>query len=142
MKFPSMRGVVSYGSGVYGGKIDASNPRAGVVDDGNIAWPERVLEARRMWPQADAADFEPLDPRGRRWRDKASGVEYIQPGGAPLLSPGQESTRFISCFFVNSDGYLVFLQRADIEQTIYGPTSSVHIHNLGPAGPVPEGGIQ
>jgi hypothetical protein len=52
------------------------------------------------------------------WRDKATGVEYHQEPGAPLLGVGTDSVRFVSCFLVVGDK-LVFLARADIDQGIY-----------------------
>ncbi len=87
-----------------------------MVDDGNVAWPERLAEARKQWAQGRLADFEPLGRR--RWRDKASGVEYRQVHGAPLLSIGTDATRNISLFLV-ADGKLVFLARADAIEGTY-----------------------
>lgn len=97
----------------WGRKITPDGSRAGVVDDGNVAWPERVAEAARQWPQAQPEDFDKVGKR--LWRDKATGVEYREQHGAPLLGIGTEAVRFISVFFV-LDGRLTFLARADIHQ--------------------------
>jgi len=127
MRFPgrNQRPAGEPYAGVYGGQVRVDSSRQGRVDDGNIAYDERVAQARRSWPEARREDFEQIDQRGRRFRDKASGVTYARARGAPLLAAGEESTRFISCFFVGSDGYLVFLQPADIDEAIHGPVSYV-----------------
>jgi hypothetical protein len=100
--------------GAWGAELTADNSRDGFVDDGNIAWPERVTQASRQWPQVPAEDFERVGRR--RWRDKASGLLYRQSDGAPLHSIGTDATRFISAFFVSLDGRIVFLERADIPE--------------------------
>ena len=99
--------------GVIGMQIEADTTREGVIDDGNVAWPDRIFEARRQWPEARLEDFEKVGKR--LWRDKASGVEYRQAHGAPLLDIGTDATRFISCFIIVG-GSLVFLERSDIPQ--------------------------
>ena len=111
--------------------FDASNPRAGVEDDGNLAWPERREQARRLWTEADAADFEAVDHKGRIWRDLGSGIAYRALSGAPLLSVG-EPTRAVSCFFVLGDnpGRLVVLRRADYQEELRGPVQHVHARRV------------
>ena len=52
---------------------------------------------------------------GRRWRDRASGLEYRQADGCPLLAIGTDAVRFITSFFVLG-GRLHFLERADIPE--------------------------
>jgi hypothetical protein len=42
----------------WGGRLDEDTSRAGTVDDGLVAWPERIIEAERQWTQAKASDFE------------------------------------------------------------------------------------
>ena len=130
---PSMRGVVPHGA--RGEQLTPNTSRAGVVDDGSIAYPERIEQARRSWPQADAADFEPLDPKGRRWRDLASGTEYKALTGAPLLASG-EATRFVTAFFV-AGGRMVFLE-PDVDRTIHGPVQHVYAQRIGPESPGPD----
>jgi hypothetical protein len=102
-------------AGVIGYEVTADTSREGYVDDGNIAWPERIAQARVQWPQADVADFERIGRR--RWRDRASGMEYREEPGAPLLSIGTDATRNISLFFI-CDGKLTFLSRADLPEGI------------------------
>ena len=102
-----------YGA-AWGQQIQADTSRAGVVDDGNVAWPERIAQAANQWPQADVADFERVGRR--RWRDRATGIEYRAEPGAPLLSGvGTDATRNICLFFV-CDGKLTFLSRADFPE--------------------------
>ena len=96
-----------------GRKLTTDSSRRGVVDDGKIAWPERVYEARRQWAEVPAEDFERVGRR--RWRDRGSGLDYREAGGGPLLGIGTDSVRFISAFFV-AEGKLVFLERADIPE--------------------------
>ncbi len=111
-----MTGYVDAYGGAWGQEIKADDTRQGVIDDGNVAWEERVVEARRQWPQGSASDFERVGKR--RWRDMASGIVYRQAHGAPLLSVGTDANRFISVFFVES-GKLVFLERADIDPGVF-----------------------
>jgi hypothetical protein len=99
--------------GVWGQEVTADNTREGVVDDGLTAYEERVVEARRQWPEAQAADFEQIGKR--RWRDRASGTEYRHVDGTPLLSIGVTSSVDVSVFFV-ADGRLIFLRRADLPE--------------------------
>ena len=75
--------------GAWGREVKADDRRVGVIDDGNVAWEERVVEAPRQWPQGSPADFELVGKR--RWRDRASGIEYRQAHGAPLLSIGTDA---------------------------------------------------
>ena len=97
-------------SGAWGMELKQENKRDGVVDDGSIAWPERVEQAAVQWPQAAAEDFELVGRR--RWRDRASGVLYRQASGCPLLAIGTDATRDVIAFFVTG-GRLVFLEPAD-----------------------------
>jgi hypothetical protein len=109
---------------VWGMQIKADTTRAGVIDDGCVAWEERVVEASRQWPRGRLEDFEWLGKK--TWRDRATQVEYVQVPGAPLLSIGTDATRDISLFLV-VDGKLVFLRRADaIQGTVihHGPVRS------------------
>jgi len=99
--------------GVWGTELRANDSRAGVVDDGNVAWPERIVEARRQWPQARVEDFDKVGKRA--WRDKATGIEYRQEDGCSLLAVGTDSTRGITCFLVEG-GRLVFLRRVDVPE--------------------------
>ena len=78
-------------SGSWGMELKADTTRDGFIDDGNIAWPERIVEARRQWTQARAEEFEKVGRR--RWRDRASGVEYREEDGSPLLSIGTDAVR-------------------------------------------------
>ena len=97
-------------------EIRQDTTRNGVIDDGNVAWPERIFEARRQWTQARPEDFDKVGKR--LWRDKATGIEYRQEHGAPLLAIGTDAVRFISAFFV-LDGKLVFLARADVDAATF-----------------------
>jgi hypothetical protein len=63
MKFPgrSQREEVSY-DGSWGAQLEAPDTsRHGVVDDGLVAFPERIVEAERQWFHARAEDFEQVD---------------------------------------------------------------------------------
>lgn len=108
MKFPG-RGQRDdpYESVSWGGEVKADTSRAGVVDDGNIGWPERIREAERQWPRARAQDFERTSKR--IYVDRATGAEFKSVSGAPLLSIGTPANDGISCFFVDGGGRLVFL---------------------------------
>lgn len=75
--------------GGIGDELKPDTSRAGVVDDGNIAWPERLVDARRQCMDVPAEDFERVGQR--RWRDRGSGIEYCESGGASLLSVGRQS---------------------------------------------------
>ena len=67
-------------------QIKADTSREGIVDDGTIAFPERIAMAERHWPRGRLEDFEQLDRRGRRWRDKATGTVYRKVDGCgPIL---------------------------------------------------------
>jgi hypothetical protein len=111
----------TYYGGVIGMELKQDTSRDGFVDDGNIAWPERIVEARRQWTQARSEDFERVGRR--RWRDRATGVEHRAADGAPLLSIGTDAVRDIACFFVTPEGRLVFLERDVPEGTVihHGP---------------------
>ena len=63
---------------------------------GWLAHPERIRDARRQWPEANADDFERLDGK-RAWRDKATGVVFRQASGCPLLAVGTDSVRDVVC---------------------------------------------
>jgi hypothetical protein len=108
--FPSGRDLPG-SLGVIGQEVKTDDSRIGFVDDGNLAWPERITEARRQWPQASLADFEFLGKR--LWRDRATGIEYREARGAPLLSIGTDANRLITTFFI-SQGRLVFMERTDV----------------------------
>ena len=97
-----------------GAELTTDSSRAGVVDDGLVAWPERIAEARRQWVQAQAEDFEQLDKR--LFRVRASGLEYRRVHGSPLLAIGTPGADGISTFFVDGGGTLVFLRRADLPE--------------------------
>ena len=101
-----------YSAIAAGRQVRLDTSREGVVDDGNIAFEERVLEARRQWPEARAEDFEQIDRRGRLFRDRGSGLEYRRVHGSPLLDLYSPANAAISCFFV-ANGQLVFLKPAD-----------------------------
>ena len=99
---------LSFQRGVIGMQIEAENPRQGHVDDGLVAYEERIEVARRHWHEAKREDFE----RGRRgrWTDKATGVAYREFGGCgPDLNPTLEAC---DLWFVES-GRLVLLVRAE-----------------------------
>ena len=138
MKFPgrNQRGEDAYSGIVHGEQIKADGGRHGVVDDGNVAWPERVAEARRSWTQARAEDFQQTGKR--RFVDRATGLEYRSLPGCPLLSVGSEVTRGVSCFLVQGQR-LVFLRRADYPEELLGATGHVHGQVLSAASPGPEG---
>jgi len=139
MRFPGRKELAAndtYAGVARGQQVTADTTRAGVVDDGNIAWQERIDQARRSWPQARAEDFEKIGKR--HYRDRGSGIELVAMRGAPLLSVGQEETRGAACFFVE-DGRIVVLRREDFEQPLYGATGHVHSQQVAAASPGPEG---
>jgi hypothetical protein len=112
MKFPgrSQREADQYGP-AWGAKLEADRSREGFVDDGLIAWPERIVDARRQWLEAQPDDFEQVGKR--LYRDKASGIEYRHVSGSPLLTIGAPGSEGVSVFFVHG-GKLVFLRWADL----------------------------
>jgi hypothetical protein len=102
----------TYYPGVIGMEIKPDTSRIGHIDDGNLAFDERIVEARRQWPEARAEDFEKVGRR--RWRDRATQIEYKEARGAPLLSGvGTDAVRNIVSFFV-LDGHITFLERIDV----------------------------
>jgi hypothetical protein len=110
-----------YIQGVRGEEITQDRSRDGYVDDGLIAFPERVVEARRQWMELPAEDFEHI--KKRTWRDRASQVEYVEARGCPLLAAGTDSTRNVIGFFI-AGGRLHFLERADAVEGVtlwHGP---------------------
>ena len=132
MKFPgrSQRGDDHYG-GSWGGKLEADTSRAGIVDDGTVAWPERVIDARRQWLEARPEDFEQVGKR--LYRDKASGVEYRHVAGAATLTIGAPGSEGVSVFFVQG-GKLVFLRRADLPigtSVNHGPIIAMQLPSYG-----------
>ena len=74
--WPSGKQRPSALAGAWGGELTRDTTRAGVVDDGNIAWPERIIEARRQWIEVPAAD--PLD----ELRDRASRTVGLEPNAS------------------------------------------------------------
>jgi hypothetical protein len=133
--FPGRQRAGIY-AGVRGEQLRPGENRDGVVDNGSAAWPERIEEARRNWPQARPEDYERV---GRRYRDRATGIEYKPLPGAALLCAGQESTRGASCFIVDG-GRIVVLRRADYEEELHGPVGFVVARRLDAVGPS-RGGI-
>jgi len=105
-----VKGVVSYIGNVRGGEVREDTSRAGVIDDGLEAFPERIEQARRSWPEAQAADFERVAKR--RYADRATGTEYEHVSGLPLLAVGGPVVEDIDCWFIEH-GRLIFLRRAD-----------------------------
>lgn len=91
----------------HGRQITLDSSRAGTLDDGCNAYPERVAEAGRCWPEARASDFEQTGKR--RFVDRATGRLYRRVPGAPLLAVGSEANRGISTWFV-AGGTIVFLE--------------------------------
>jgi hypothetical protein len=85
VKFPgrSQRGDDEYG-GSWGGQLEADTSRAGILDDGTVAWPERVIEARRQWLEAQPDDFEQVGKRSIPTRRPAS---HACTCAAPRRSP-------------------------------------------------------
>ena len=138
LHFPGGKELPIAANGAWGEEVKADGgraDRAGVVDDGNVAWPERVIDARRHWPEARAEDFEQTGKR--MYVDKASGNEYRRPPGAPLLSVGTAVNTGISCFFVDASGEIVFLQPASYDPTVrvhHGPVVAMQIHTAGGGG--------
>jgi hypothetical protein len=126
-----------YSAIARGEQVTLDTTRAGTIDDGSLAYEERILEARRYWPQGDAAAYEPLDRHGRRWRDRGAGAEFKALTGAPLLSAGEEATRGVACFLVHS-GRLWFLRPADYPEELRGFTSTVRGQELTKATPGPD----
>ena len=63
----------------HGRQVEADNPRAGVVDDGNVSWPERVREARRLWIEASPVTSS------RSTGTAAAGVT-VAPASAPVAA--------------------------------------------------------
>jgi hypothetical protein len=125
VKFPGRSQQADSDGVSWGREVTADNPRAGHIDDGSVAWPERILEAERQWPRANAQDFERI---GKLYRDKASGLEYKRVSGAPLLSIGTPATDGISCFIV-VDGRMT---------SCAGPTGRKHgSYTTGRSSPVP-----
>jgi hypothetical protein len=117
-----MKKISHYVRGVYGEELTVDDTRTGHLDDGLIAYDERLAVARRYWPEGKSSDFEQLDRRGRRWRDRATGRVYRREDGcAPLLSPKVEA---LDCWLVK-DGRFVLLIADDRHETsgtvVHGP---------------------
>ncbi len=140
MKLPGRREFAANdpysGGSIRGEQVSADTTRHGVVDDGCTAWPERIAEARRSWPQADPADFERVGKRG--YIDKATGAQYLAARGAVMLNTGGEENRGITAFMVTG-GRLVFLRRPDYEEPLLGPTGHVYGQVVTAASPGPGG---
>jgi hypothetical protein len=132
----NQRGPDPYANVARGQQISVDSSRHGVVDDGCVAWEERILEARRSWPQANPADFERVGKR--TYVDKATGVEYVAARGAVMLNIGGEQNRGINCFMV-SGGRLIFLRRPEFEAPLLGATGHVHSQVVSAASPGPGG---
>ena len=90
--------------GTWGREIKIEDDRAGIVDDGLIAFEERIVQARRQWPEGRAEDFEPAGKR--RFRDRATGSVFRLIDGCPLLGPPEIEA--VDVWFV-ADGRLWFL---------------------------------
>lgn len=138
MKFPgrNQRGPGPYEGVAHGREIKVDNSRDGYEDDGNVAWPEGIEEASRQWPRANADDFERTGKR--TYTDRATGVEYVQVSGAPVLGIGTEATRFISVFFVDETvGRLIFLKRADVEERMFVHHGAVTSRQVTMGEPIP-----
>ena len=73
LNFPGGKQLIDTPGPAVGREVKADTSRAGHVDNGLLAWPERLATARKYWPEGWAEDFEKLDRRGRRWRDGATG---------------------------------------------------------------------
>ena len=139
MRFPGRKELEQndpYANVAHGQQVSAGESRHGVVDDGCTAWPERIAEARRSWPQADPADFERVGKRG--YIDKATGVQYVAARGAVMLNTGGEENRGITAFMVTA-GRLVFLRRPEYEEPLTGPVGHVYSQHVSAATPGPEG---
>jgi hypothetical protein len=80
-------------------------------DDGLYATQERVQLARETWPEGHAEDYDQIGRR--RYRDRATGDDFIQVRGCPLLAIGLNENA-VSVWFV-VEGRFVFLRRADAE---------------------------
>ena len=121
----------------HGQRVEADMSRSGTLDTGSNAWPERLLEARRAWPEARSEDFEQVDRRGRLFRDRATNTVYRRLSGAPILDIGSEATRGVSCFFVRG-GEIIVLRPSDFPVELRGPSGGVYSQQLTAATPGPE----
>ncbi len=111
MRWPSGRDLADP-PGTRGMRLEPTEKGTGYIDDGTLAFPERIAEVRRIgWPEGRPEDFERVDRR-RRWRDKATGTTYMRISGAPTL--GDRSAEAVDCWFVEG-GKIVFLIRESRE---------------------------
>jgi hypothetical protein len=139
MRLPGRKELAAadpYAGVARGEQVNVDGSRHGTIDDGNVAWPERVAEARRCWPEARASDFQQTGKR--RFVDRATGRAYRQAAGAPLLAIATESTRGISTWFV-SGGSIVFLEPEDYPRELRGPVGYVRSQVVSAASPGLEG---
>lgn len=76
MRFPGRRELQedhAHAASRSEGDSTSTTHARGHIDDGSLAYEERVAEARRLWPEARLEYFERVSMR--LYRDRASGVE-------------------------------------------------------------------
>ena len=140
MKFPGSTQLAEadpYANVARGQQVTVDTSRNGTIDTGSTAWPERIREAQRAWPQGRPEDFEPLDQRGNLFRDRATNTVYRRLSGAPVLAIGEESTRGASLFIVRA-GEIIVLRPAPYEPNLYGATGYIYGEKLTPENRGPE----
>ena len=82
LRWPSSK-KLPHPPGARGEELRPDDERSGLVDDGLLAFAERVAQARSLGPEGRAGDFEQLGRR--RWRDKATGQVYRRIAGCRRL---------------------------------------------------------
>ena len=95
---------------IFGHRVDPPHqPGVGSVSSLLRADEKTIKDCARLWPQADLDDFEQLEGRRPRWRDRATGKLYRRVPGCPLLSHDPASTG-TELFAVTAAGKLLFLR--------------------------------
>jgi hypothetical protein len=113
--------------GVWGEEIRADTSRVGHVDNGLIAYPERLAVARKHWPEARRHDFE--QSGRRRWIDRATGTTYRRDGGCGvLMTPTLEA---IDAWFVEGGEIVLLIRddRAEASTVVHGEFYGAEIVN-------------
>jgi hypothetical protein len=101
--------------GAYGKRLDADWPenQLAELDVEHKASPEKVERARLLFKEARLDDFEPLGSKGRRFRHRETGREYVTDESQVLMA-GDPRAGGVEFFAI--DGYrIVFLRPRDFD---------------------------
>lgn len=95
---------------VWGERIGGDLPEGHLayIDTQWSATEERLAHARAYWVERDVGDFEPIGVTGRRFRDIATGIEYVR-AEYDVFQQQDPREDPVECFFVFG-GQLWFLR--------------------------------